>query len=176
MKTRKKSVFICEKNLRLSARKTTLLFSLILLLFSCIKLEENDKKYSARKLQKMLEGTWELTDYQIDGISYLDTFLKVNTHDNCKTYTFTQWKNSGSNKGPHDEKTGKLKGDCQTQPSSGYEFIPRKKYLSVGWSYFRDSIYFFMSTSFEVLKLEGSEMLWTDQNEGHIRKIYFIKQ
>lgn len=178
LKTRNKSVFICVENLRSSVGKTTLLFSLMLLLFSCIKLEENDKKYSARKLQKMLEGTWELTDYQIDGASYLDTFLKVNTNANCKKYTFTQWKNTDANKdiGPHDLSTGRLSGDCQTQPSNGYNFSAKEKNIYLGWFYFIDSIYFFNSGGFDVIKLENEDMIWQNDENNHSRRIYFKKQ
>jgi hypothetical protein len=180
-------VFICEKMpapteaLEVdAARKIALLFSLILILFSCIKLEENDKKYSARKLQKMLEGTWELTDYQIDGVSYLDTLLKVNTRWNCKTYKFTQWKNTSKTAKPKSGnylKTGEFGGNCQTSPGSGYDFNPKKKKLGLGGNYFIDSIYYFDTGLYNVIKLEDNQLIINDNRlTDHFRQITFIKK
>ena len=39
--------------------------ALLFFVNSCYKLEENDRRYTGRKLQKMLEGTWKMEDYQI---------------------------------------------------------------------------------------------------------------
>jgi hypothetical protein len=158
--------------------KNLIIFNfLFLILFSCIKLEENSKKYSARKLQKMLEGTWEVIDYQIDGVSYLDTFFKRNITGNCHTYTFTQWKNSTSNKGDNYD-TGWLQAHCT--PKSfygwGYFFTPREKILHLGGFYIIDSIYFFDSSpSFNVLKLEKNNLILEGEENGYKRRINFIK-
>jgi hypothetical protein len=184
MKKIEKSVFICEKMpapteaLEVdAARKIALLFSLILILFSCIKLEENDKKYSARKLQKMLEGTWELTDYQIDGVSYLDTFLKVNPTGNCPSYTFTQWKNMGGKTSSDYFDTGWFEGNCT--PNSffgwGYSFSPKEKIIHVGGLFFIDSIFTDSSPSFNVLKLEDNILVLEGNNSQHKRIINFQK-
>jgi len=177
----RKSAKICVRqltNLRKSVGKLVLYISLVLLAFSCIKLEENDKRYSSRKLQKMLEGTWELTDYQIDDISFLDTFLKVNTYWNCKIYTFKQWKNASKGEKPDGyAETGEFYGDCQTSSSMGYGFNPRKKGLGFSGFYFIDSIYFVdLSPSFNVLKLEHNEMILFDESNSHPRTLYFKKQ
>lgn len=156
------------------------LFSLFLMVYSCIKIEENDKRYSSRRLHKILQGTWELTEYQIDGVSYLDTLLKVNTKWNCKTYTFLQWKNTSKGEKPKSgnyQETGEFGGSCQTSPGSGYDFNPKKKKLGLGGNYFIDSIYYFDTHLFEVVKLEDNQLILNDHKlANHFRQITFTKK
>ncbi|MBI2258696.1 MAG: hypothetical protein HYU67_07330 [Flavobacteriia bacterium] len=160
-------------------RKIILLLLLLFLAFSCkkIKLEENEKKYKEKELQSMLEGTWEVVDYQIDGVSYLDTFFKVNPHGNCKTYFFKQWKNTYISKTEKDAETGLFGGDCINDKDS-YSFTPKLGKLSLKAAYvFLDSIFFLeFSTNFDVLKLENNDLIIRNNSLFNERKIYFKKQ
>jgi hypothetical protein len=178
MKTTKKSVFICVENLRSSVGKITLLFSLILLLFSCIKLEENDKKYTKRKLKKMILGTWRIEDYVINGSSYLDSFFLVNKDWNCTTYVFKEWENKEMVEKYQLYETGSFTGDCQTQTNNkGYTLNLVDKKINIEGKFFVDSICFFdINPRFKLIKLENQQMIWEDENEQFVRTVYFKKQ
>jgi hypothetical protein len=161
-------------------KKTIFYLFLGIIFIACkkIKLDENENKYKEKELQKMLEGDWTVTEYLIDGTSYLDTFFKVNPTGNCKTYKFTQWKNSGTNKSDKDYSTGKFYGDCFTNLGKGYEFLPKNKSLKLGsYNCFIDSVKSFEGLFVvEVLKLENNELILQDNEENIIKRISFKKQ
>lgn len=156
-----------------SLRNMSLLLLIISLSWSCHKFPEDEGR-SLKSVKKRLYGTWELEEYLIDNVSYLDTLLKVNKNWNCKQYKFMRWEEERA-KSDKDLDDGDLRGFCQKVPGNGFEIDLKEERIMLGGFYFIDSIYFFIYPRFQILRLDKHYLFLSDEMNGHQRIIKLKK-
>ena len=149
--------------------KILLFIMLISLGYSCEKFPEDEGK-SFKSPKNRIIGRWQLKEYLLDNVNYIDSFLKVNKNWNCEFYSFFEWKDRGST----DLKDGQFGGNCQKTRGHGFEIY--KNHLTLGGPYFYDSIYFFQSADLIIVRLDDTDLILKSENNNHQRVIKLKRQ